>query len=195
MNGHETVKTNLVEHLSDYLPDWVDTVAVDDWPTAPGMIAATDILPIDEDKPWPVVMVSTTAMTQGRNPGPLGERIFVGNYDVKITVGVRTPKNRDPDDAAIGRDRLLQAVRWLLRDRPSLGDGASVLRGFTETTDPVGIDTKGRLVALGTLNLVVRLTETAPVAPDSTDVTVDDTSIEIEASDATDDQSVTITVS
>jgi len=62
-SGHEAVKADLVAHLSANIGDWVDVVAVDSWPPAPALVAATDILPVDEDKPWPCVLVSTTSMS------------------------------------------------------------------------------------------------------------------------------------
>ena len=161
--GHEAVKADIVEHLTDHLGAWVAVVDVDGWPPVPELIAATDILPVDEDKPWPCLLVATTGMTPGRQPTAIAGDVFVGEYAVKITVAVRTSKSRDEADAAVGRDRLLQALRWLLLTSPAAGDSTTVLTaGWSEATDPVAVDPKGRMVALATVTFTARHTETVP---------------------------------
>ncbi|MEN9508666.1 MAG: hypothetical protein RLZZ621_1229 [Gemmatimonadota bacterium] len=162
-SGHEAVKADLVAHLSANIGDWVDVVAVDSWPPAPALVAATDILPVDEDKPWPCVLVSTTSMSTTTRAAGVGSGVFIGDYGVRVTVAVRTPKSKDFDQAAVGRDRLLAAVRYLLLSSPKAGDDCAVLTAdFSEQTDPVAVDAKGRPVAVGTLTLTVRHTETIP---------------------------------
>ncbi len=161
--GHEAVKADLVEHLTDHLGAWVAVVDVDGWPPAPELIAATDILPVDEDKPWPCLLVATTGMTPGRQPTAIAGDVFVGEYGCKITVAVRTSKSRDEADAAVGRDRLLQALRWLLLTSPAAGASTTVLTaGWSEATDPVAVDPKGRMVALATVTFTARHAETVP---------------------------------
>lgn len=162
-SGHEAVKADLVAHLSANIGDWVDVVAVDDWPPAPARVSATDILPVDEDKPWPCVMVASTSMTDPTRPSAIGDATFIGEYSVKITAAVRTSKSKDDADAAVGRDRLLLALRYLLITSPQAGDDTTVLvASLTEQTDPVAIDPKGRMVALGTISVNVRHVETIP---------------------------------
>lgn len=161
--GHEAVKADLVDHLTTDLPAWVAVVAVDGWPAAPERIAAADILPVDEDKPWPVILVSTTTMTPKDQPTALGGDTHIGVYEVKITVAVRTSKSKDDADAAVGRDRLVQAVRWLLLTSPQAGTNTTVMPStWSETVDPVAIDPKARMVALGTVTVSVRHIETVP---------------------------------
>lgn len=161
--GHEAVKADLVEHIADNLAQWLTVVAVDDWPPTPQMIAAGDILPVDEDKPWPCVMVASTSMTDPTRPGSIGDGTFIGDYSVKITAAVRTPKSKDEADAAAGRDRLLLALRYLLVTSPQAGSDTTVLlSSLTEQTDPVAIDPKGRMVALGSISVDVRHVETIP---------------------------------
>ena len=93
----------------------------------------------------------------------VGSGVFIGDYGVRVTVAVRTPKSKDFDQAAVGRDRLLAAVRYLLLSSPKAGDDCAVLTAdFSEQTDPVAVDAKGRPVAVGTLTLTVRHTETIP---------------------------------
>jgi len=163
MGGHEAVKADIVEHISDNLAAWITVVAVADWPPVPARISATDILPVDEDKPWPVVLVSTTGMTPKDQPTALGGDTHIGVYDVKITVAVRTSKSKDDADAAVGRDRLIQAVRWLLLTSPQAGTSTTVMPStWSETVDPVAIDPKGRMVALGSISVNVRHVETIP---------------------------------
>ena len=161
--GHEAVKDAMVAHLSDRLTTWLALSRVDGWPKDPGMVAATEVLPADEDKPWPVVMVSSTAMPNILHPGSLGEQAMICEYTLTIRVGVRGDKERDYDRATVGRDRLLLAVRWLLLAHPRLADGiVAVTKELSETTDPVAVDTKGRPVALGVLSVPVRAAETLP---------------------------------
>lgn len=163
MGGHEAVKADIVEHISDNIAAWITVVAVADWPPVPARISATDILPVDEDKPWPVVLVSTTGMTPKDQPTALGGDTHIGVYDVKITVAVRTSKSKDDADAAVGRDRLIQAVRWLLLTSPQAGTSTTVMPStWSETVDPVAIDPKGRMVALGSISVNVRHVETIP---------------------------------
>ena len=160
--GHEAVKADLVAHLSANIGDWVDVVAVDSWPPTPALVAATDILPVDEDKPWPCVLVSTTNMTAATRDAGIGYGTFIGEYSVRVTVAVRTPKSKDYDQAALGRDRLLAAVRYLLLSNPQAGDCAVLTAGISEQTDAVAVDAKGRPVAVGTLSVTVRHTDTIP---------------------------------
>jgi hypothetical protein len=161
-SGHEAVKSDLVAHLSANIGDWVDVVAVDSWPPVPALVAATDVLPVDEDKPWPCVLVSTTSMSTTTRDAGIGSGVFVGDYAVRVSVAVRTPKSKDYDQAALGRDRLLAAVRYLLLSSPKAGDCAVLTADLSEQTDAVAVDAKGRPVAVGTLSLTVRATETIP---------------------------------
>lgn len=162
-SGHEAVKADLVAHLSANIGDWVDVVAVDSWPPAPALVAATDILPVDEDKPWPCVMVASTSMTDPTRTTSIGDGTFIGEYSVKITAAVRTSKSKDDADAAVGRDRLLLALRYLLITSPQAGDDTTILvASLTEQTDPVAVDPKGRMVALGSISVNVRHVETIP---------------------------------
>jgi len=161
--GHEAVKADIVEHVSDNIAAWINVVAVSDWPPVPARIAATDILPVDEDKPWPCVMVASTSMTDPTRPSAIGDGTFIGDYSVKITAAVRTSKSKDDADAALGRDRLLLALRYLLVTSPQAGDDTTILvASLTEQTDPVAVDPKGRMVALGSISVNVRHVETIP---------------------------------
>ena len=161
--GHEAVKAALVSHITDNLAPWITVVEVDDWPPMPGRIAVTDILPVDEDKPWPCVMVASTSMGTQHRAGGMGDATFIGDYSVKITVAVRTAKSKDDADAAAGRDRLLLALRYLLLTSPQAATDTTVLpASLTEQTDPVAIDPKGRMVALGSISVNVRHVETIP---------------------------------
>ena len=161
--GHEAVKADLVDHLTDHIGAWVELVDAGGWPPAPALIAATDILPVDEDKPWPCILVATTGMTPARLPSAIGCGEFIGEYAVKVTVAVRTSKSKDEADAAVGRDRLLQALRWLLLTSPAAGTATTVLTaGWSEKTDPVAVDPKGRMVALSEVTFTARHTETVP---------------------------------
>lgn len=161
--GHEAVKADLVAHLSAGLSAWVTVTAVDSWPPVPARVSATDILPVDEDKPWPCVMVASTSMTDPTRTTSLGDGTFIGEYSVKITAAVRTSKSKDDADAAVGRDRLLLALRYLLITSPQAGDDTTVLvASLSEQTDPVAVDPKGRMVALGTITVPVRHIDTVP---------------------------------
>ena len=161
--GHEAVKADLVTHIGDNIAAWIAVVAEDGWPVEPQMIAASDILPVDEDKPWPCVMVASTSMTDPTRPSGIGDATFIGDYSVKITAAVRTAKSKDDADAAVGRDRLLLALRYLLVTSPQAGEDTTVLAAsLTEQTDPVAIDPKGRMVAIGSISVNVRHVETIP---------------------------------
>lgn len=163
MGGHEAVKADIVDHISDNIAPWITVVAVSDWPPVPARISATDILPVDEDKPWPCVMVASTSMTDPTRTTSLGDGTFIGDYSVKITAAVRTSKSKNDADAALGRDRLLLALRYLLVTSPQAGDDTTVLvASLTEQTDPVAVDPKGRMVALGSISVNVRHIETVP---------------------------------
>ena len=102
-SGHEAVKADLVAHLGANIGDSVDVVAVDSWPPAPALVAATDILPVDEDKPWPCVLVSTTSMSTTTRAAGVGSGVFIGDYGVRVTVAGRPPKSKGFDQAAVGR--------------------------------------------------------------------------------------------
>ena len=161
--GHEAVKADLVTHIGDNIAAWITVVAEDGWPVVPQLIAASDILPVDEDKPWPCVMVASTSMTDPTRTTSIGDGTFIGEYSVKITAAVRTSKSKDDADAAVGRDRLLLALRYLLITSPQAGDDTTVLvASLTEQTDPVAVDPKGRMVALGSISVNVRHVETIP---------------------------------
>lgn len=163
--GHEQVKDLLVEHLADDLGPWLTVVrGDDDWPLDPKMVAASDILPEGDDG-WPCVLVSSTRMVKRTSVSstvtPVGAH--VARYTVTITVACRAVKERDADSAAAGRDRLLQAVRWLLLTSPGLGaDATCLLADLEEQTDPVAVDAKGRPVALGRSTFTVQAVETVP---------------------------------
>ncbi len=176
-SGHEAVKDALVDHLATILPAWVQATAVDGWPATPALVAATEVLPVDEDKPWPCVLVSSTARPRIKHTG--GDT-YLAEYTVEVKVGVRSHGSKDYDAATDGRDRLLQAVVWALMAHPKLADGVVALTAdMSDTTDPVAIDTKGRPVALGVLSLTVRQAETLPDpgAVESVDVEVDVTAV------------------
>ena len=161
--GHEAVKADIVEHISDNIAAWIAVTSVADWPPVPALVSATDILPVDEDKPWPCVMVASTSMTDPTRTTSIGDGTFIGEYSVKITAAVRTSKSKDDADAAVGRDRLLLALRYLLITSPQAGENTTVLAAsLTEQTDPVAVDPKGRMVALGSISVNVRHVETVP---------------------------------
>jgi hypothetical protein len=123
-------------------------------------VAATAVLPVDEDKPWPCILVSSTATPQIKQAG---DGTYLADYTLNLRVGVRSDEMKGYDKAVIGRDRLLLAVRRLLMARPRCAEGVvALVPTITETTDDVALDTKGRPVALGTLSLTVRQAETLP---------------------------------
>jgi len=176
--GHEAVKADLVSHITDNIAAWITVVQDGSWPPVPAEIVASDILPVDEDKPWPCVLVTSTSMSDHRRTAALGDATFIGEYSVKITAAVRTSKSKDDADAAAGRDRLLLALRYLLVTSPQAGDDTTILvASLTEQTDPVAVDPKGRMVALGSISVNVRHVETIPDLAsygeaDSADVTL-----------------------
>ena len=175
--GHEAVKADLVSHISDNLAAWITVVEVDSWPPMPAHVAAGDILPVDEDKPWPCVLVTSTSMGDHHRTAALGDATFIGEYSVKITAAVRTSKSKDDADAAAGRDRLLLALRYLLITSPKAGDTTVLTSTLTEQTDPVAVDPKGRMVALGSITVTARHVESIPDleaygVADSADVTL-----------------------
>lgn len=191
--GHEAVKTTMAAHLADRVPSYMPGVQVASWPPAPTYIAVTDMLP-EADRAWPCVLVSATAMVQPEYASAIGDNVFVGVYDVRLTVGVRATKERDVESAIYGRDRLMLAIRRLLLQEPDLdGDGVTIAltRDLREETDPAANDPKTRPVAMGAVRLQVRHIEDVP---DLAAVEVDQASVDIEISDAADTDSTTITV-
>ena len=175
--GHEAVKAALVSHITDNIAAWITVVQDGSWPPVPAEIVASDILPVDEDKPWPCVLVTSTSMSDRRRTAALGDATFIGEYSVKITAAVRTSKSKDDADAAVGRDRLLLALRYLLITSPKAGDTTVLTSTLTEQTDPVAVDPKGRMVALGSISVTVRHVESIPDleaygVADSADVTL-----------------------
>lgn len=191
--GHEAVKTTLAAHLAARLPSYMSGVQQASWPPAPAYIAVTDMLP-EADKAWPCVLVSATSMVQPEYAAGIGDSIFVGVYDVRLTVGVRAIKERDIESAIYGRDRLMLAIRQVLLQEPDLdGNGVTIAltRDLREETDPAANDPKTRPVALGAVRLQVRHIEEIP---DLSAVEVDEASVDIEVSDAADTDSTTITV-
>lgn len=178
----ETVKADLVAHIADNLPAWVTVTAVDDWPPAPALVAATDLLPVDEDKPWPCVLVAAESRDTAVRGGAIGDPLVAAEYRLRITAAVRTSKSKDVDDAVAGRDRLLLALRWLLLTSPAAGDDTTVLAaGMTETYEPAGLDPKSRPVSVGVLRCTARHVETIP---DPAGVTADNAGVTLAVTDA-----------
>lgn len=188
MAGHETVKALLVDHLTDHLAPWLEVVrAGDTWPLDPKLTAASDILPEGDDQ-WPCVLVSSTKMTRrtSKAADAVATSEFLGRYAVTVTVACRAVKERDPDSAATGRDRMLQAVRWLLLTAPGLDAASTCLfndanQPMVEETDPVAVDAKGRPVALGRITFAVQHAETVP---DPASVVTDSASVSLSVTDA-----------
>lgn len=182
MIGHEQVKAALVEHLSDNLPAWL-TIVRDGatWPLDPKLVDASDILP-EGDDPWPCVLVSSTKMTRRFSAEATATGEFVGVYDVTVTVAVRGVKERDVDATAAGRDRLTDAVRYLLLASPGMGEQTRALTAdLTTETDPVAVDAKGRPVGLGRVAFQVQHVETIP---DPAAVTADSADVELRVTHA-----------
>lgn len=178
--GHEAVKAAVVAHVAANVAAWVATTQEDSWPPAPSLVAATAVLPVDEDKPWPCVLVSSTATPR---ISQVGDGTYLAEYTLNLRVGVRSDEMKNYDKAVEGRDRLLLAVRRLLLSSPRCAAGVVTLAAsITETTDDVALDTKGRPVALGTLSVTVRQSETLP-DPAAVDVLTAD--VEVTAVDAT----------
>lgn len=183
MSGHEAVKAAVVEHLTDLLPTWLAAVRPegDTWPIDPKLIAASDILP-DKDEQWPCVLVASTVMNRHLSDGA---EQFVGDYDIQVSVAARANKERDADSAAVARDRLLAAVRWLVLSHPGPNDAMQILSGsITEETGAVGVDLKGRPAALGSISFTVRYAESIPTVAADIAGTVTDTAIVVAAVDA-----------
>ena len=158
--GPEAVKADLVDHITDNIADWVAVTAVDSWPPAPAYVAATDLLPVDEDKPWPCVLIACTGQTAHVNDGGSTQ---VVHYAVTVKAAVRSSTSKDVDGAAAGRDRLAQALWWLLIVHPEAATGTTVLAAdMTMDLDPVGLDPKSRPVAVGVIKATVRRVETLP---------------------------------
>lgn len=185
MSGHEAVKAALVEHLTALLPTWLAAVRDGDtWPPDPRLIAASDILP-DKDEQWPCVLVSSTSMTRALSDGA---ETLVGDYGVQVSVAARAKRERDVESAAVARDRMLAAVRWLVLSHPGVTAHMQVLGAtLTEETDPVGLDLKGRPAAVGAASFTVRFAETIPTIPDSIVGTVTDADVTVSAVDAATD--------
>lgn len=180
--GHEHVKAVLVDHLADNLPAWLTVIRDGDtWPLDPKLVAASDILP-DKDEQWPCVLVTSTSMNRRMAADTVATGEFIGRYDVTVTVGARGVKERDADEAAAGRDRLLLAVRNLFLASPGLDeDTTCLLSGLTEETGAVAVDVKGRPVAIGSVSLQVQYVETIP---DLASVTADSADVHLAVTDA-----------
>lgn len=171
--GHEAVKDAVTAHIATNIAAWLSTTQEAAWPPAPPYVAATAVLPVDEDKPWPCVMISSTGMPRLTQTG---DGDYLAEYTLNIRVGVRSDEARNYDKAVDGRDRLLLAVRRLLMSSPRCASGVvALVPSITETTDDVALDTKGRPVALGILSLAVRQSETVPdpIAVESLSADVD----------------------
>jgi hypothetical protein len=158
--SYESVKAALVDHITDSVGDWLDLEKVDAWPADPALVGSFEILP-EGDEHWPCVAVTALRSTDEdvATGGPPGEYMSV--YSVVVTVGCKSAGN-DVESATTGRDRLLQAVRNLLKADPAAAAGVRVLSDITGETDPAVADVKGRPAALGRLNVRVRATETIP---------------------------------
>ncbi len=158
--SYESVKAALVDHITDNVGDWLDLEKVDAWPADPALVGSFEILP-EGDEHWPCVAVTALRSVDEDTVtgGPPGEYMSV--YSMVVTVGVKSAGN-DIESAVSGRDRLLQAVRNLLKAVPAAADGVRVLSDISGETDAVVADVKGRPAALGRLNIRVRSTETIP---------------------------------
>jgi len=158
--SYESVKAALVDHITDNVGDWLDLEKVDAWPADPALVGSFEILP-EGDEHWPCVAVTALRSVDEDTVagGPPGE--YMSIYSMVVTVGVKSAGN-DVESAATGRDRLLQAVRNLLKANPSAATDVRVLSDITGETDPVVADVKGRPAALGRLNIRVRAVETIP---------------------------------
>lgn len=182
--GHESVRGLLVAHLAEGLPAWLDVArGGDEWPPDPRHVAADDIWPEGDDK-WPAVLVPSTRMVKrtSLSADVPAAALFAGRYEVSVAVGCRAVKERDSASASSGRDRLMQAVRWLLLTHPGLDASTSChFAELSETTQPVALDAKGRPVALG--RLVFTVMQTEPV-PDLTGVPVVSADVEVDAAAA-----------
>lgn len=158
--SYESVKAALVDHISDNVGAWLTLEKVASWPADPALVGSFEILP-EGDEHWPCVAVTALRSVDEDTlaGGPPGGYHSV--YSVVVTVGCKSSGN-DIESAASGRDRLLQAVRNLLKANPSAADGVRVLSDITGETDPVVADVKGRPAALGRLNVRVRAVEEIP---------------------------------
>mgnify|MGYP000850317105 FL=1 len=173
--SYESVKAALVDHIDDNVGAWLALEKVSAWPADPALVGSFEILP-EGDEHWPCVAVTALKSVDAdvATGGPPG--VYMSVYDMVVTVGCKSAAS-DVESAASGRDRLLQAVRNLLKAVPSPTSGVRVLADMTGEADPVVQDARGRPAALGRLNIKVRAVESIPDleaygVADSADVTL-----------------------
>ena len=119
--SYENVKAALVDHIDDNVGAWLALEKVSAWPADPALVGSFEILP-EGDEHWPCVAVTALKSVDAdvATGGPPG--VYMSVYDMVVTVGCKSAAS-DVESAASGRDRLLQAVRNLLKAVPSPTSG------------------------------------------------------------------------
>lgn len=166
MKGHEYAREVLKAHLEAWVPARLETIRAArdaDFPPDPKAYLLSDVLP-DDTAGYPCVLVQSTSMPdwQRTTGGAPGEE-FIVDYDVRIVVAVGYSQigKSAGENASIGRDRLLLAIREALLWRSTLAaDAVLISAGLTEQTGAAAQDLQARPIAMGQIDTRVRVVET-----------------------------------
>lgn len=157
--GHEDVRRAVVAHLKTSVPVMLRQIRSDNVPILPRAYLAQDNMP-DDDR-LPAVCVASTDLLELRftttnKPGPVRAL-----YSVEVACFVVATTHKADEQASIGRDRLLQAIRHSIL-APRVVGMTIDRETYRERTDPAVVDTKGRPLAQGVASFNVSADEVLP---------------------------------
>ena len=167
MKGHEYPRELIKAMLTTQVPLRLEALrarlttdpeAPVEWPVNPNSYQLADQLPMKEEQ-FPCVLISSTEATRNAHLQPgLGETVF--DYTMTVTVAVTSSRHGGDEEASVGRDRIMLAVREALMLNADLADDAySIVRDIKEQTGAPAENLQSKPLALGNLGFSVRVVE------------------------------------
>lgn len=169
MLGPEAARVALRDRLIADLPAQLSAVRerLDAaWPPDPKLIALADQISPDEAiraNAFPLLLITSHELSGwGKHEsGPNIGATWTCRYPVKIGILIDSPRNGDYEQASVGRDRYVLALRELLLTDPALGQHAqAILSPYSEETGPVGSTLQGRVLAGAEIGFTIEQVET-----------------------------------
>lgn len=162
MRGHEYVRSLVCSMLESQVPLRLAKIRTEldtDWPANPHAYLLADQLPLKEEQ-YPAVMVSsTTASRDTALQAGLGE--FIYEYAMTVAVAVVSSRHGGEEQASVGRDRILLAVREALMLNASLADDCFLaVRSMSEQTGAAMETMQSKPMCLGNVSIIARVIET-----------------------------------
>lgn len=163
MKGHEYVKELVRNHIVATMPGRLTVLRNGQqtpFPRDPQNVMIADQWPTLDSSFFPAILVRSTSMAPFRKDGAGLDAVYTNDYTVEIGVAVEYPDAAKPSMAAVGRDRLLLALRETLYWRRQLApDAETILDRISEQTGIPQATLAGNPLSTGMVKFIVRVEE------------------------------------